>query len=273
MFPGSTAPIAAGRPGDAARHRGGAARATASSSRSPSATTPTSRRPTSSTRWASSPGSARSSAGSAACSCCSRASSARIALQYITDTDGYLERGRRAGRRDAAARRERPGLRALHKEIARARRRARRARGLPEEVVHQVLDAVTEPGRFADLVAGYIELPVAEKQGLLETLSRRGAAAPRARARPAPDRHARGAGRDQVAGPGGARRAPARDVPARADEGDPEGARRRRPVASEIDELREKLDELELPQGGAHRGRARARPPRARRAASRWKRR
>jgi ATP-dependent Lon protease len=30
---------------------------------------------------------------------------------------------------------------------------------------------VTEPGRFADLVAGYIDLPVAEKQGLLETLS------------------------------------------------------------------------------------------------------
>src|SRR6185369_14334581 len=38
-------------------------------------------------------------------------------------------------------------------------------------VVHQVLDAVTEPGKFADLVAGYIELPVPEKQGLLETLN------------------------------------------------------------------------------------------------------
>ncbi|MGH7676520.1 MAG: AAA family ATPase, partial [Gemmatimonadales bacterium] len=38
-------------------------------------------------------------------------------------------------------------------------------------VVHQVLDAVEDPGRFADLVAGYIELTVPEKQGLLETLS------------------------------------------------------------------------------------------------------
>jgi ATP-dependent Lon protease len=37
--------------------------------------------------------------------------------------------------------------------------------------VHQVLDSVTDPGKFADLVAGYIELSVAEKQGLLETLS------------------------------------------------------------------------------------------------------
>src|SRR5919199_1249793 len=44
-------------------------------------------------------------------------------------------------------------------------------RGLPEEVVHQVLDSVEEPGKFADLVAGYLELPVPEKQGLLETLS------------------------------------------------------------------------------------------------------
>ena len=37
--------------------------------------------------------------------------------------------------------------------------------------MHQVLDAVTDAGRFADLVAGYIELPVAERQGLLENLS------------------------------------------------------------------------------------------------------
>ncbi len=44
-------------------------------------------------------------------------------------------------------------------------------RGLPEEVVLQVLESVTEPGKLADLVAGYLEVPVAEKQGLLETLS------------------------------------------------------------------------------------------------------
>jgi ATP-dependent Lon protease len=41
---------------------------------------------------------------------------------------------------------------------------------MPEEVLHQVLDSVTEPGPFADLVAGYVELPVNEKQDLLETL-------------------------------------------------------------------------------------------------------
>jgi len=64
-----------------------------------------------------------------------------------------------------------PAFEALHKEIRERAAELGERRGLPEEVVHQVLDSVTEPGRFADLVAGYIELPVAEKQGLLETLS------------------------------------------------------------------------------------------------------
>ena len=64
-----------------------------------------------------------------------------------------------------------PAFEALHKEIRERAAELGERRGLPEEVVHQVLDSVTEPGKFADLVAGYIELPVAEKQGLLETLS------------------------------------------------------------------------------------------------------
>src|ERR671917_782690 len=64
-----------------------------------------------------------------------------------------------------------PAFTALHKEIRERAAELGERRGLPEEVVHQVLDSVTEPGKFADLVAGYIELPVPEKQGLLETLS------------------------------------------------------------------------------------------------------
>ena len=64
-----------------------------------------------------------------------------------------------------------PAFVALHKEIRERAAELGERRGLPEEVVHQVLDSVTEPGRFADLVAGYLELPVPEKQGLLETLS------------------------------------------------------------------------------------------------------
>ncbi len=64
-----------------------------------------------------------------------------------------------------------PAFEALHKEARERAAELGEKRGLPEEVVHQVLDSVDDAGRFADLVAGYIELTVAEKQGLLETLS------------------------------------------------------------------------------------------------------
>src|ERR1051326_6057404 len=64
-----------------------------------------------------------------------------------------------------------PAFVALHKELRERAAELGERRGLPEDVVHQVLDSVTEAGKFADLVAGYIELTPAEKQGLLETLS------------------------------------------------------------------------------------------------------
>ena len=63
-----------------------------------------------------------------------------------------------------------PAFAALYRETRERAMELGERRGLPEEVLHQVLDSVTEPGRFADLVAGYVELPVAEKQALLETL-------------------------------------------------------------------------------------------------------
>jgi ATP-dependent Lon protease len=92
------------------------------------------------------------------------------ALQFTT-TDNYLsavimpvEEMGPVDENDAA-------FEALHKETRERAAELGERRGLPEEVVHQVLDAVTDPGRFADLVAGYIELTVPEKQGLLETLS------------------------------------------------------------------------------------------------------
>ncbi|HEX9279239.1 MAG TPA: endopeptidase La [Gemmatimonadales bacterium] len=44
--------------------------------------------------------------------------------------------------------------------------------GLPDEVVRQVLEEVADkPGRLADLVAGYLDIPTSERQGLLELLS------------------------------------------------------------------------------------------------------
>jgi ATP-dependent Lon protease len=92
------------------------------------------------------------------------------ALQYST-SEGYMTAVVMSVEEMTPLNDHDPAFEALHKEIRERAAELGERRGLPEEVVHQVLDSVTEPGRFADLVAGYIELPVAEKQGLLETLS------------------------------------------------------------------------------------------------------
>jgi ATP-dependent Lon protease len=92
------------------------------------------------------------------------------ALQYST-SEGYLTAVVMPAEEMTPLNDTDPAFEALHKEIRERAAELGERRGLPEEVVHQVLDSVTEPGKFADLVAGYIELPVAEKQGLLETLS------------------------------------------------------------------------------------------------------
>ncbi|MDQ3698751.1 MAG: endopeptidase La [Gemmatimonadota bacterium] len=92
------------------------------------------------------------------------------ALQYQT-TDNYLAAVVMPVEEMGPVTENDPAFEALHKEIRERAAELGERRGLPEEVVHQVLDSVTEPGRFADLVAGYIELTVPEKQGLLETLS------------------------------------------------------------------------------------------------------
>ncbi len=59
---------------------------------------------------------------------------------------------------------------ALYRELRERAMELGEKRGLPEEVLHNVMDDVTDPGQFADLVAGYVDLPAAEKQLLLETL-------------------------------------------------------------------------------------------------------
>lgn len=91
-------------------------------------------------------------------------------LQY-TMTEGFLSAVVSQTEEMAPLDEKEAAFEALHKEIRERAAELGERRGLPEEVVHQVLDSVTEPGKFADLVAGYIELSVPEKQGLLETLS------------------------------------------------------------------------------------------------------
>src|SRR5881409_2762768 len=64
-----------------------------------------------------------------------------------------------------------PAFVALHREARERAAELGQKSGLPEDVVRQVLEEVSDPGRFADLVAGYLEVQPPERQGLLETLS------------------------------------------------------------------------------------------------------
>jgi ATP-dependent Lon protease len=66
---------------------------------------------------------------------------------------------------------EDPAFVALHREARERAAELGEKSGLPEDVVRQVLEGVTDPGRLADLVAGYLEIKPADRQGLLETLS------------------------------------------------------------------------------------------------------
>jgi len=59
---------------------------------------------------------------------------------------------------------------ALYKEARERAAELGQKSGLPEEMIQQVLSTVSDPGRFSDLVAGYIELKTPERQALLETL-------------------------------------------------------------------------------------------------------
>jgi ATP-dependent Lon protease len=93
-----------------------------------------------------------------------------IALRYASKK-GYLEATVQEARemlpldaRDAA-------FMALHREARERAAELGRKLGLPEETVNQVLAEVDEPGKLADLVAGYIDIPAAERQALLETLA------------------------------------------------------------------------------------------------------
>ena len=92
------------------------------------------------------------------------------ALQY-TNKEGFLSAIVMPAEEMTPLNEADPAFIALEKETRERAAELGEKRGLPEEVVHQVLESVTDPGRFADLVAGYIDLPVPEKQGLLETLS------------------------------------------------------------------------------------------------------
>jgi ATP-dependent Lon protease len=90
---------------------------------------------------------------------------------HVSERDGYLQAIVREAEEMLPLSPEDPAFLALHREArARAAELGQKS-GLPEEVVQQVLAGVNEAGKFADLVAGYIDITPSQRQMLLETLS------------------------------------------------------------------------------------------------------
>jgi ATP-dependent Lon protease len=93
-----------------------------------------------------------------------------VALDY--ETDGDVIRARVMPVKSMApVRPDDPSFAALHKELRQRAVEFGKQRGLSEEVLDNVLDSIQEPGQLADLVASQLDLAVADRQLLLETLS------------------------------------------------------------------------------------------------------
>ena len=167
---------------------------------------------------------------------------------------------------DAPARPARSGVRRPPPRGARARRRARQEA------------RPSRRGRRADPGRGGRARPAGGPGGRLPRHPRpgeagpprdafgRGPPAPRADPRAAADRRALGPGGHPVQGQGGDRQPPARDVPARADEGDPEGAGRGRRGRRRVSEgAARQARRARAARGRAQGGRPRVEPPDAHR--------
>jgi ATP-dependent Lon protease len=89
----------------------------------------------------------------------------------ITEKDGHLEAVVREADEMLPLNANDPAFVALFREARERASELAKKSGLPEEVVHGVLEGVTEPGRLADLVAAYTEGTQQQRQMLLETLS------------------------------------------------------------------------------------------------------
>src|SRR5919112_1741795 len=92
-----------------------------------------------------------------------------IAIHY-SEKDGYLQAIVREAEEMLPLKAEDPAFVALHREARVRAAELGQKSGLPDEVVQQVLAGVNEPGKFADLVAGYIDITPPQRQVLLETL-------------------------------------------------------------------------------------------------------
>src|SRR5438045_6039075 len=93
-----------------------------------------------------------------------------IAVHY-NENNGYLEATVREAADQAPIKEKDPAFVALHREVRERAAELGQKSGLPNDVVQQVLQGVSDPGALADLVAGHLDIQSAERQQLLETLA------------------------------------------------------------------------------------------------------
>src|SRR6266496_655046 len=93
-----------------------------------------------------------------------------IAARYLAK-DGYLEATVQPAREMTALDPKDPAFMALHREARERAAELGKRLGLPDETIDQILAEIDEPGRLADVVAGYIDISADQRQALLETLS------------------------------------------------------------------------------------------------------
>ncbi len=94
----------------------------------------------------------------------------RASAIHLIEHDGYLEAAVRELEDQPPVDSNDAAFLALYKEARERAAELGQKSGLPEEMVQQVLASVTDAGRFADLVAGYLDSKTPERQMLLEQL-------------------------------------------------------------------------------------------------------
>jgi ATP-dependent Lon protease len=95
----------------------------------------------------------------------------RATAIHIGEHEGYLQAILRENADLAPVDPNDAAFQALYKEARERAAELAQKSGLPEEMVQQVMQSVSDPGRFADLVAGYLDLKTPERQALLGMLS------------------------------------------------------------------------------------------------------
>jgi ATP-dependent Lon protease len=88
----------------------------------------------------------------------------------VAATDGYLEATITTANDLPALDLKDAAFVALHREVRDRAAELAQKRGISEAATAQLLSAITEPGQLADVIAGYIDAPTAERQAVLEEL-------------------------------------------------------------------------------------------------------